>query len=170
MVYRGPEGSTPQPFRLALLSGRTNSLAGSKRTSRRRERWPICSPLEHVPLVVRVLVRVIAVINAPIALRLLVLPEGEPGGPERARTADPHNANVVLSQLSYRPVAAHYTTDKGVPTTVQEAADNRSLSLTSELAWPPLDVLAQASLPPDRLLVGSAGASAPVAAARSRSR
>ena len=31
------------------------------------------------------------------------VPEKKSGGDERARTADPHVANVVLSQLSYIP-------------------------------------------------------------------
>ena len=39
------------------------------------------------------------------------------GGDERIRTADPHVANVVLSQLSYIPLATLYPTCQKITST-----------------------------------------------------
>ena len=36
------------------------------------------------------------------------------GGPDRIRTDDPYNANVMRSQLRYRPISeAYYSTPRG---------------------------------------------------------
>lgn len=63
------------------------------------------------------------------------------GGPEGTRTPDPHNANVMLSQLSYRPWQSEYSTTLGSGT-VFRAVPTPLLFVVS-LAQSPQDVPGQ---------------------------